>query len=411
MIRPPSDPALTIRAALDRLAGTLPSLGLAVSGGGDSVALMRIAADWAQGRRLMVATVDHGLRKDSADEAAQVARMAGALGLPHRTLRWQAADMSGNLMANAREARLRLLSGWAQENGLAAVALGHTADDCAETLMMRLSRGAGIDGLAAMAERREASGTLWLRPMLGAGRAELRDWLRMQGAQWIDDPSNDKDMFERVRTRKAIAAMGLDVTALSRAAAHLAEARDALSHYALQTAHDATFHRASMTLPRRPLTDAPVEIRRRLLIAACRWVTGAGYPPRRATVLHALEAVAAGQRVTLDGTIIDPRDDALHILREPAAALRATPAQGDVWDNRWKISGLQPGQHIAALGFAPLPDLDWRPSGLTHSEAAASPAIWQGTRLIAAPLIRPHPPVHLSPLRGPTDFRKLVMAH
>lgn len=408
---PAPDPTPAIRAALDRLAGDMPSLGVAVSGGGDSVALMRIMAGWACGRRIMVATVDHGLRENSADEARQVADMARSLGLPHETLRWQPDGMAGNLMANARDARLRLLSDWGRRNDLAAVALGHTADDRAETLMMRLARGSGIDGLAAMAEWRDAFGTRWLRPMLGAGRAELRDWLRAQDITWIDDPSNDKDEFERVRIRKAIAAMDLDIAALSRAAAHIAEARDALSHYALLASEDAVARNGSLTLLRRPLSDAPVEIRRRLLVAACRWITGADYPPRRAAVLHALNAVATGNRVTLDGSIIEPCGDRLRILREPAAALRAAPSTDGIWDNRWKIGGLRPGQHVAAVGFTPLPALNWRLSGLGRDEAAASPAIWQGDRLIAAPLLRPCPPFRSNPLRGPTEFRKLVMAH
>ena len=146
------DPAARIRSALDRLAGDLPALGLAVSGGGDSIALMHVAAEWAQGRRIMVATVDHGLRDGSAAEAEEVARAARALGLSHAVLLWRRDTQVGNLMAQARDARLRLLSGWARRNDLPAVALGHTADDLAETLLMRLARGSGVDGLSAMAE-------------------------------------------------------------------------------------------------------------------------------------------------------------------------------------------------------------------------------------------------------------------
>ena len=168
MTLPPADPAFCIHAALDRLAGDLPAMGIAVSGGGDSVALMHMVAEWARGRRIMVATVDHGLRPESAAEARQVSRAARALGLPHATLLWQRGTETGNLMANARDARLRLLSGWAQRNNLSAVALGHTADDQAETLLMRLARGSGIDGLASMAEWRDRFGIRWLRPMLGA---------------------------------------------------------------------------------------------------------------------------------------------------------------------------------------------------------------------------------------------------
>lgn len=405
------DPAALIRSALDRLAGDLPALGLAVSGGGDSMALMQVAAEWAQGRRVMVATVDHGLREGSAAEAEDVARAARALGLPHAILLWRRDTQVGNLMAQARDARLRLLSGWARRNDLPAVALGHTADDLAETLLMRLARGSGVDGLAAMAEWRDAFEMRWLRPMLGAGRAELRDWLAARDIGWIDDPTNDNADYDRIRARQAIAALGLDVSGLARSAAHIAEARDALADYAALVSAETAFDRGSLILPRGPLRDAPPEIRRRILVAAVRWVTGADYPPRRAALLHALEAVLAQGRVTLDGALISPTGAGLRVTREAAAALRAPAVAEGPWDRRWQVAGLRPGQRVAALGSQALARLPWRDSGLGRDEAAASPAIWQEGALIAAPLLREHPGVVLRPLRGAADFRRLVKAH
>ncbi|WP_277018470.1 MULTISPECIES: tRNA lysidine(34) synthetase TilS [Paracoccus] len=405
------DVAALIRSALDRLAGDLPALGLAVSGGGDSVALMQVAAEWAQGRRVMVATVDHGLREGSDAEAEDVARAARALGLPHAILLWRRDTQAGNLMAQARDARLRLLSGWARRNELPAVALGHTADDLAETLLMRLARGSGVDGLSAMADWRDAFDMRWLRPMLGAGRAELRDWLRARDVGWIDDPTNDNADYDRVRARQAIAALGLDVSGLARSAAHIAEARDALAEYAALVSKETEFDRGSLILPRRPLRDAPPEIRRRILVAACRWVTGADYPPRRATLIHALEAVLAQGRVTLDGAMISPTGSGLRVTREAAAALRAPAVADGPWDRRWRVAGLAPGQRLAALGVEALSRLPWRDSGLLRDEAAASPAIWQDGALIAAPLLRDHPGIALRPLRGAADFRRLVKAH
>lgn len=403
--------AARVRAALDRLAGDMPALGLAVSGGGDSIALLHIAADWAQGRRLMVATVDHGLRDDSGIEAEQVARAARALDLPHAVLLWRRDTQVGNLMAQARDARLRLLSGWARRNDLPAVALGHTADDLAETLVMRLARGSGIDGLAAMAEWRDAFDMRWLRPMLAAGRGDLRAWLTARGIDWIDDPTNDNADYDRVRARQAIAALGLDVGGLARSAGHIADARDALADYALLISADVTVDRGSLVLPRGPLRDAAPEIRRRILVAACRWVTGGDYPPRRATLIHALEAMMAQGRVTLDGAMISSVTTGLRVTREAAAALRAGPCVEGIWDRRWRIEGLRAGQTVAAVGTEPLPRLSWRDSGLLRDEAAASPAIWQDGRLIAAPLLRHHPGITLEALRGAADFRRLVKAH
>ncbi len=408
----PADPAFRVHAALDRLAGDMPAIGVAVSGGGDSMALMHMMAEWGRGRRIMTATVDHGLRPESAAEARQVGRAARALGLPHATLTWQRGTETGNLMANARDARLRLLAGWAQRNDLSAVALGHTSDDQAETLMMRLARGSGIDGLASMAEWRDRFGIRWMRPLLGVGRQALRDWLRLRDVAWIDDPSNEDDDFDRIRIRKAIAAMGLDIPALARAANHIGEARDALSHYAAHAAREAVARDGSLTLPRRDYLDAPPEIRRRLIVAACRWITGGDYPPRRNTVLHALNAIATGHRVTLDGALIEPAGDRIRLFRETAAALRTPDALEDgVWDNRWEVRGLKSGQHVAALGLGEVARVKWRLAGLARDEAAATPAIWEGDRLVAAPLIRPMAPYDVRPVRVASDFRRLVMAH
>lgn len=411
-----TDPVATIQAALDKLAGDLPALGLAVSGGGDSIAMMHVAADWARGRKLMVATVDHGLRPESAAEAQAVARAARALSLPHAVLLWQRQTDVGNLMAQARDARLRLLSGWAHRNNLPAVALGHTADDVAETLIMRLERGSGIDGLAAMAPWRDAFDMRWLRPMLGVGRDDLRQWLHRKGHSWIDDPSNYNAEFDRVRVRQTIGTLGLDVAGLARSAQHIADARDALSEFALMVARDVQFDRGSLSLPLSDLREAPPEIRRRILVAACRWVSGADYPPRRATLLHALEAMMAQGRVTLDGVLLSPAGGRLRLTREAAAAARADAAHETgsgtrTWDRRWRIVGMQPGQHVAMLGTDLLPQLGWRDSGLLRDEAAASPAIWQGDRLIGAPLLRQVPGITVSALRGAADFRSLVKAH
>ncbi|WP_410217770.1 tRNA lysidine(34) synthetase TilS [Paracoccus sp. (in: a-proteobacteria)] len=408
---PPFDAAAAVRAKLDRLAGDMPALGLAVSGGGDSVALMHIAAEWAQGRRLMVATVDHGLRPDSATEAQGVARAARALGLPHAVLLWRRDTEKGNLMAKARDARLRLLAGWALRNNLSAVALGHTEDDLAETLVMRLARGSGVDGLSAMAEWRDAHDMRWLRPMLGTGRQALRDWLRLRHIGWIDDPTNDNANYDRARARQAIAALELDAAALARSARHIAEARDALTDYAALLMSDAQVDRGSLVLPRAVLRDAPSEIRRRILVAACRWITGADYPPRRAAMMHAHDAVMAGARVTLDGAMISPVGGRLRITREAAAALRAPAAAERAWDMRWRVGELHPGQHVAALGFDALPLFGWRDSGLLRDEAAASPALWQDGRVIAAPLLRPQPGFGVTSLRGASHFRSLVKAH
>lgn len=394
-------------ARLDALAGEFGALGVALSGGGDSMALLHLVKAWAGERRVLAATVDHGLRPESAAEAERAGQAAITLGIPHFILPWRDHG-PGNLMANAREARLRLLSAWAREHGLQAILLGHTLDDQAETVLMRLGRGAGVDGLSGMSESRFAQGVLWLRPMLSVSRDALRDWLEAREIGWIDDPSNDNEKYERVRLRKAMTTLGIAPEQLAQTAENMVSARDALQYYAAQAVVQTRADRGSLILQCADFIDTPEEIRRRILAASLRWMTGAAYTPRRDKIAQALGAIAALARVTLEGVIVETRGDSLHFIREPAAAFRAT-AEGEIWDARWQVTGLAPDQQVRALGYDALPDLDWRGAGLARDEAAATPAVWQGRDLVAAPVVAPHPKLVANPLRGVGHFRAMFI--
>lgn len=382
-------------SALADLTGPAPpgALGVAVSGGGDSVALMALAADWAAARgvALQAVTVDHGLRPSAAAEARAVAAQAAALGLPHAVLIWR-WDRRGNLQDAARRARLRLIGAWARERGLAAVLLGHTRDDVAETLLLRLARGAGVDGLAAMAARREAEGMVWLRPLIGLGRAALRDELRARGLSWAEDPSNEDPRFDRALARAALAALaalGIDAEGLAATAHRLAEARTALE----ATTAEAAQRIARVGLAGEVAVEAaglaalPREIARRLVAGTLRWVASADYPPRHEALIDLLARLAAGQDATLHGCHVLVAGGTLTFCREAAAvAGLAAPAPGP-WDGRWRIDGPPvPGAEIRVLGeegLALCPD--WRALGSPRAAVLATPAVWQGRRLLAAP--------------------------
>lgn len=413
-------------AALDRVAGDLPALGVAVSGGSDSMALLHLAASWGQARgiRIEAATVDHRLRPESTAEAGAVARAAAALGIAHQVLVWDHdGAVSGNLMDAARRARLRLLAGWAGARGIGAVALGHTQDDQAETLLMRLARGAGLDGLSGMAETRRQGGILWLRPLLGLRRESLRDWLRGQGVTWADDPSNDDPVYERVRVRRAIAALGLPVPALARSAAHLAEARATLAEVAVAAAAGASADRGMLRLPLAALRDSAPDTRRRLVLAALRWVTGADYPPRAEDAARLIAALTAGGQGTLDGVIARVRGDVAEFLREPAAAARAGAvgagpgrAPGDIsagktllWDRRWRLEGLPPGAVVSAAGEAAVVARDWRAAGLPLAALASSPLVTAGGQAIMPLLERQG--ISAIPLRGLSEYAAILRSH
>ncbi len=328
-----------------RLPDPLPSrLGVAVSGGSDSTALMHLLSEISrrEGIDLFAATVDHGLRSRSADEAEQVAALAQSCEIPHDTLKWQGWDGTGNLQDRARRARYALLAEWARERDIAVIALGHTADDQAETVLMRLARASGVSGLSAMAALRHEDGIDLLRPMLTIPRARLRDYLKTNGVEWIDDPSNQDTRFDRIKTREALSHLdqiGLTAEALSRVADNLAQAREALAQYAQETARRVvTVVDGDLCVDRGRFQVLPQEIRRRIIVAAIGWIAGNEYPPRRGAIDQALNAIAAGRTVTLGGCLLVPDSKKTWICRELRAVSDQIAQPGEPWDNRWVVA-------------------------------------------------------------------------
>lgn len=239
-------------------------LGIAVSGGPDSLALLLLCNAAFPGQ-CFAATVDHRLRAESAAEAQYVAETCASLGVPHTTL-VPAHPIVGSIQSAARAARYALLVRWADENGIVAILTAHHADDQAETLLMRLNRGAGIGGLAGV---RAVNGPI-VRPLLHWRRQELADIVKASGIEPVSDPSNEDDRFDRVRIRKAIAASDwLDPVAMARSAAAQAE-----SDAALGWMEDRLFaERARKTAESLCLADPlslPPELQRRLLIRCIR---------------------------------------------------------------------------------------------------------------------------------------------
>ena len=204
-------------------------VGVAVSGGSDSTAALVLAVRALGPARIAAVTVDHGLRPQSRAEAESVARHCARLGVSHDILTWTDRP-GGNLQASARRGRRRLIADWAQGR-VGAVILGHTQDDQAETVLLNIARGSGVDGLAAMPRRLERDGIIWLRPLLDTPRAALRDMLRARGIDWVDDPSNDNPAFDRVRMRQAgplLAELGLSTQTLAALADRMQMARAVL---------------------------------------------------------------------------------------------------------------------------------------------------------------------------------------
>ena len=377
-------------------------IGIAVSGGGDSMALLVALAAYCKQTNtpLHAATVHHHLRPEADDDIALVQSVCADLSIPHAVLSWQDWDGQGNLQAQARMARRHLIAEWARGLGLSAVLIAHTADDVIETFMIRLARGSGVDGLAMMRDRFLAQGVLWLRPFLSVSRAALRDYLREKNVSWAEDSTNEDDIFERVRVRKALpelAKLGIDPARIYTTAQDLAGARQALDYRVrqLMTRHISVAKTGSLRVDWQGLSAEPLDFQRRVLMQCFGFVAGAGYPPRATAMTALFQHLTEGKRSTLAGCIVGFVEADLEISREPKAmpicdVLPEILGGAFVYDNNWQI---EITGEVAGMQLRPLAETgimlckNWRDAGLSRQALSATPALWQGDSLIAAPFL------------------------
>jgi tRNA(Ile)-lysidine synthase len=339
--------------------GSAAVLLLAISGGPDSTALLVLAARWRaahkKGPELLAVTVDHGLRPESAREARAVKRLAGRLGVRHRTLRWTGRKPATGLQEAARAVRYRLLAAAARGAGAGYVLTGHTLDDQAETVLLRLARGSGLSGLAAMARAIPLDGLLsvparakrksetktdrrdgitLVRPLLDVPKTRLLATLESIGISFVDDPSNRDPRFTRVRLRgllPALAGEGLDARRLALLAGRIRRA-EATIEFAVDAAAAAISHgpwsgRGPIVLDAAKFIRLPDEVALRLLGRAVARTGDEG--PVQLGKLEALyvslaNAGSGGQvariRRTLAGALVTLAGDRLTVERAPPRA-------------------------------------------------------------------------------------------
>ncbi len=388
---------------------------LAVSGGADSMAMMHLVAGWQQQhgrgeRTIIVATVDHGLRPESRREAQWVAEQARAVGFAHETLAWEGEKPETGVQDAAREARYRLLAelSWRLRNdGPVAIVTAHTQDDQAETFLMRLARGSGLDGLTGMpAARRLVRGAecKLVRPLLGLPGARLVATLKSRGLKWIGDPSNEQDQFERVRLRKArgeLEQLGLTNERIALSAQRLERARSALDAATdeLQSEANLDVHDGALAdFDAQAFFSAGEELRLRLLARLIAAFGGQDEPARLAK-LEALEkrlAQPGFEGATLGGCIVSRYGNKICVVREPGRAalpeLSLVPGHFATWDRRfrvWASPDLCAPLNVRALGAKGFAKLRKQLEGgkdLPPARAAATlPSFWQGEELFAVP--------------------------
>lgn len=414
--------------AMGQLIGpSFPSdIGLAVSGGGDSMAMLTLAHNWSRvwGVRLWVATVDHGLRGESPAEAAMVAQICDERGLGHATLPWH-WDGQGNVMDAARQARLHLINQW--RGCLSHVLMAHTKDDVAETFLMRLKRGSGVDGLAAMAPKRRVelpgpreamakfSGTLpprnqpsqstpssldrfdVIRPCLDMKREELRHYLRVLKGCWVDDPTNENDAYDRARIRKMLPLLeteGLGVDVLAATALRLTRAKDALrnsTQVAVECCVSLETSTGDVFIARDAFAALDLEIQLRLLAGVLQNISGEAYRPRLRPLEDLLERLLSGGGATLGGCEARALGAQIRVWRELSAVKDVVQIAepGMIWDERWQLTGTPPiGATIRALGQSGWEQLPTKPKAAPpHASARSLPSVWQGDTLVACPAL------------------------
>lgn len=401
---------LTAATLLHRLQpfGAEAHLALAVSGGGDSMGLLALAAQaqtYDHAPRFSVLSVDHKLRAEAAAEVTQVAQICRDLGLPHEVLTADKSLPEHDIQQQARKLRYRLMAAWCAQHNAQAVVLAHHRDDQAETVLMRMARGSGVQGLGGMAPRQkihtDAGPLILLRPFLSDTGASLKQLAIEAGLPIIHDPSNDDPSFERVRWRRLLPrleAEGLD-------AARLADIADTMrgAQAALDTkltgwldAHAAWHDYGVLCLPRAGFEALPRAHQQRLLGRFVQYFGHHPHPLKRKKTAHMLAQIAARPHgaAVLGGVHVRWRQETIFMGRETAACPTPLPlnAVKGVWDRRFALpDNCADSLHVAALGQAGVQEL--RDGGAVFDAQipaayfAALPGIFAGEKLQACPII------------------------
>ena len=362
-------------------------IGVAVSGGSDSVALLLALQELLPVSKLRVITVDHGLRSAAVDEALWVGRLCKSLGIFHSTVPVKNLAPGSNLQARAREARYNALADW----GLCCdlLCLGHSQTDVAETFLIRLARGSGVDGLAAMRAHWRIGDVDFARPLLGFSRDDLRGYLRAKEQTWCEDPSNEDLTYKRAQMRQAqqmLDGLGLDTERLAKTAARMTSVQEALA-FSLKTLRPKVMYLdfGDIVFDRTALDALPGEYVERMVSDALGWIGGQVYKPRNVALLR---AISTEKIFSLHGCVLIPQiGNLLRISREYAMVAHKSSTCPGLWDNRYFAPNHNKSNKIQVLGLNGLALCpDWRASRRPFMALKSSPSLWQNDKLISAPM-------------------------
>lgn len=378
-----------------------PIIAVAVSGGGDSMALAWLLTEWIHRRngQLHILCVDHGLRPESASDCEFVQRsFAGVPAMRHRTLTWLGDKPQTGIQEAAREARYRLLTEHCLAHGILHLCVAHTLDDQAETYAIRESHGSGERGLAAMPALRQLHGVRLLRPLLEAPRRALREFLTQKGKSWLEDPSNTLGKFERSRHRATIQAAN-SAEQLAEKAIRFGLARDGIERKAARLlAATAMIHPAGyIEIDPKPWAKEKAEVQELAVCDLLRLVGGRAYAPdlsARRRLLRWLSAPSGG--FTLAGCELGVRRGRCIISREAAGISDQRTGNGDArfaWDRRFRISvgGAADSWSVSAFNDDNLSELSrsggiqLKMQNIPPPARRSLPAFRQQNRVVAVP--------------------------
>lgn len=341
-----------------------PHVAVGVSGGADSMALAILLSDWAQrqGGSVTALIVDHGLRPESGAEAQSVSNELAALGIENKILRWASDDVMTGVQFKARHARYALMETWCKQANVLHLAVAHHADDQAETVLMRMQKGSGSDGLSGMPETRELKHCRLLRPLLNVRKQALVRFLDDRGVSWVHDPSNDDPKYARTVIRSGIVNDNVDIDGVATSATRYARVRDVAETAAARwLARYADLKPSGyLGLNRAALMDAAEDTRLRVLSRAATAIGGKTYPPAISASERLYDHLVDGRAATLSGSLFTVKKDAVMVFREMRNLPTAQSFVGPeiLWDGRFSIVSHGDNLKLKIVAFGQLHPTD-----------------------------------------------------
>jgi len=393
------------------------TVAVAVSGGVDSMTLLALTSDWGAetGTAITALTVDHGLRTESSTEAQLVAAWCSAHDIPHETLVWVGEKPARGIQAAARTARYALLEDWCRAHGCRDLLVAHSQNDQVETFLMRMSRGSGVDGLAAMPLVSDRDGVRLIRPLLDVPRWRINATAAARALETITDPSNLDRRFARIRMRdklKQLVDHGVPVAAIANTVRIFGDIRGTRENAIAELANEIVdFHQEGYAaIARAGLGGVEPEMAKGLVSAVLTSIGGLDYPPRRESLDRLMADLLYNRDFlprTLGNCVIGVRKENFLIRREHHTvrhSLAVDAGRRVVWDGRFAIVFAPKPDRVSGTGVYRLSALGedgWQQivsltdrtkltayRGIPGPVRYALPAIWRDENVVEVPHLR-----------------------